>query len=160
MLKISANNIDEFIAAYPPAMQEKLRKMRNTIKKAAPAATEAIKYGIPTFVLNGNLVHFAAYEHHIGFYPAPSGIVEFRKELAPYESAKGSVRFPLDKPLPLALIAQIVKFRVAENMSKKSKLKEVKKTGSPARAAKAQAVAKKRSKKVSPKRAIAKKRRT
>jgi uncharacterized protein YdhG (YjbR/CyaY superfamily) len=124
MLKIVANTIDEFIAAFPRDVQDKLRKMRDTIRKAAPAATEAIKYGIPTFVLNGNLVHFSGYQHHIGFYPAPSGIVEFKKELAPYESAKGSVRFPLDKPLPLALVAQIVKFRVAENMAKKSKVTE------------------------------------
>lgn len=119
MLKISATTIDEFIAAYPPPIQTKLRKMRDTIKKAAPQATEAIKYGIPTFVLNGNLVHFAAYEHHIGFYPTPSGIVEFKKELAAFETAKGSVKFPLDKALPLALVSQIVKFRVAENLAKK-----------------------------------------
>lgn len=141
MLKIAATTIDEFIAAYPSAMQEKLRKLRDTIRKAAPAATEAIKYGIPTFVLNGNLVHFAGYEHHIGFYPAPSGIVEFKKELAAYESAKGSVRFPLDKPLPLSLVAQIVKFRVSENMAKKSKTTEMTKASSPAKAAKSAAKA-------------------
>ena len=141
MLKIAATTIDEFIAAYPPAVQDKLRKLRDTIRKAAPAAEEAIKYGIPTFVLNGNLVHFAGYEHHIGFYPAPSGIVEFKKELASYESAKGSVRFPLDKPLPLSLVAQIVKFRVWENMAKKSKTKEMKKSASPSRLAKTAAKA-------------------
>jgi len=139
MLKIAATTIDEFIAAYPPAMQEKLRKMRDTIRKAAPDATETIKYGIPTFVLNGNLVHFAGYEHHIGFYPAPSGIVEFKKELSVYESAKGSVRFPLDKPLPLKLVAQIVKFRVAENRAKKSKTTEMKARALPSKVAKAAA---------------------
>jgi uncharacterized protein YdhG (YjbR/CyaY superfamily) len=136
MLKIAANTIDEFIAAFPTATQEKLRKIRDTIRKAAPAAIETIKYGIPTFVLNGNLVHFAGYERHIGFYPAPSGIVEFKKELAPYESAKGSVKFPLDKPIPFSLVAQIVKFRVAENMAKKSKTKEMTKAVSPAKTAK------------------------
>lgn len=136
MLKINANNIDEFIAAFPPATQEKLNKLRNTIKKAAPQATEALKYGIPTFVLNGNLVHFSGYVNHIGFYPAPSGILEFKKELSVYETAKGSVRFPLDKPLPLSLIAQIVKFRVAENLAKRSKTKELKKAASPGKAAK------------------------
>ncbi|HTF20595.1 MAG TPA: DUF1801 domain-containing protein [Chryseolinea sp.] len=139
MLKNAATTIDEFIAAYPPAVQDKLRKLRDTIRKAAPAAAEAIKYGIPTFVLNGNLVHFAGYEHHIGFYPAPSGILEFRKELAAYESAKGSVRFPLDKPLPLSLVAQIVKFRVAENLAKKSKTKEMKNRALPSKVAKAAA---------------------
>jgi uncharacterized protein YdhG (YjbR/CyaY superfamily) len=139
MLKIAANSIDEFIEAYPLATQEKLRKLRDTIKKAAPNATETIKYGIPTFVLNGNLVHFAGYEHHIGFYPAPSGIVEFKKELAAYESAKGSVRFPLDKPLPLSLVAKIVKFRVAENRAKKSKTTEMKNRAVPSKVAKAAA---------------------
>ena len=139
MLKIVANTIDEFIAAFPKEVQEKLRKMRDTIRKAAPAATEAIKYGIPTFELNGNLVHFSGYEHHIGFYPAPSGIAEFKKELAGYESAKGSVRFPLDKPLPLTLVAQIVKFRVAENMAKKSKTKELPKKTSASSSAKSEA---------------------
>ena len=139
MLKIAATTIDEFIAAYPPATQDKLRKLRDTIRKAAPDATETIKYGIPTFVLNGNLVHFAGYDHHIGFYPAPSGILEFRKELASYESAKGSVRFPLDKPLPLSLVAQIVKFRVAENLAKKSKTTEMKNKVLPSKVAKAAA---------------------
>jgi uncharacterized protein YdhG (YjbR/CyaY superfamily) len=139
MLKIVANTIDEFIAAFPKDMQDKLRKMRDTIRKAAPDATEAIKYGIPTFVLNGNLVHFSGYQHHIGFYPAPSGILEFRKELAGYESAKGSVRFPLDKPIPLTLVAQIVKFRVAENMAKKSKTQELTKKASASKLAKSAA---------------------
>jgi len=136
MLKIAATTIDEFIAAFPRDVQEKLKKLRDVIRKAAPSATEAIKYGIPTFVLNGNLVHFAGYEHHIGFYPAPSGILEFKKELASYESAKGSVRFPLDKPLPFTLITQIVKFRVAENLAKMSKTKEREKGVRPSKVAK------------------------
>lgn len=113
-----ATTIDEFIATYPKETQLLLDKMRATIQKAAPQATETINYGIPTFVLNGNLVHFSAFKKHIGFYPAPSGILAFRKELSKYEGAKGSVQFPLDKPLPLALISRIVKFRVKENMSK------------------------------------------
>lgn len=113
-----ATTIDEFIATYPKETQLLLDKMRATIQKAAPQATETINYGIPTFLLNGNLVHFSAFKKHIGFYPAPSGILAFRKELSKYKGAKGSVQFPLDKPLPLALISRIVKFRVKENMSK------------------------------------------
>lgn len=132
MLKINANTIEEFISAYPADVQDKLRKLRDTIRKAAPQATEAIKYGIPTFVLSGNLVHFAGYDHHIGFYPGASGIVEFKKELASYETSKGTVKFPLDKPLPLALILQIVKFRVAQNLAKKSKTSELRKPSSKA----------------------------
>ncbi len=91
-----------------------LEQLRATVQKSAPAATETIKYGIPTFVLHENLVHFAAFARHIGFYPSPSGIAAFKKELAGYKSAKGSVQFPLDEPMPLALIAKIVKFRVKE----------------------------------------------
>lgn len=135
MLKIKATDIDQFIAAFPPDTQVKLNKLRNTIRKAAPQAAEDLKYGIPTFVLNGNLVHFSAYAKHIGFYPAPSGILEFKKELSAYETAKGSVRFPLDKPLPLPLITKIVKFRVAENLAKKSKTKEMKELSSPGKRA-------------------------
>lgn len=89
------------------------------VRKAAPEAEEAISYGIPTFKLHGNLVHFAAFKNHIGFFPAPSGIAAFKKELAAYKGAKGSVQFPLDQPLPLALITKIVKFRVKENTDKK-----------------------------------------
>ena len=91
-----------------------LQQLRATVQKSAPDATETIKYGIPTFVLHENLVHFAACARHIGFYPSPSGIAAFKKELAGYKSAKGSVQFPLDEPMPLALIAKIVKFRVKE----------------------------------------------
>lgn len=99
--------------------------MQTTIGKAVPNATEAIKYAMPTFVLNGNLVHFAAYQHHIGFYPAPSGIEAFKKELAAYKTSKGAIQFPLDKPLPLSLVTKIVKFRVKESQEK-AQLKSLK----------------------------------
>ena len=108
------NSIDDYIEGFPDDVQKILRKIRATIRKAAPKAEEAIKYGIPTFILKGNLVHFAAYKSHIGFYPAPSAIVKFKKELASYKQAKGSVQFPLDEPIPYALIRDIVKFRVEE----------------------------------------------
>ncbi|MBA2421832.1 MAG: DUF1801 domain-containing protein, partial [Chitinophagales bacterium] len=91
---------------------------RVIIRKAAPKAEETINYAMPTFTLNGNLVHFAAYKNHIGFYPTPSGIDAFKKELSLYKGAKGSVQFPIDKPLPWALITKIVKFRVKENLEK------------------------------------------
>jgi uncharacterized protein YdhG (YjbR/CyaY superfamily) len=106
--------ITEYIAEYPKNIQVALRKLRATIKKAAPKAKETIKYGIPTFTMEKNLVHFGAYKTHVGFYPTPSGIKKFEKELAKYESSKGAVRFPIDKPLPLGLITKIVKFRVKE----------------------------------------------
>ena len=107
-----AANIDEYIAGFPKDIQEMLEAIRATIKKAAPEAEEAIKYGMPTFTLNGNLVHFAAFTHHIGFYPTPRGIAEFAKELSMYRGGKGSIQFPLDQPMPLTLISKIVKFRV------------------------------------------------
>ena len=106
---------EEYILSFPPDVQEKLQTLRNVIKETAPQATEKISYGMPAFVLNGNLVYFAAFKHHIGFYPAPSGIESFKEELAKYKGAKGSVQFPLDKPLPLELVRKIVTFRVAEN---------------------------------------------
>lgn len=118
MLDGSPKNIDEYIAGFPHEIQEILKQVRAAIKKAAPDAEEAIKYQIPTFVLNGNLVHFAAFKNHIGFYPTPSGIEAFRDELSYYESAKGSVRFPIDKPMPLSLIEKIVGFRVKEARAK------------------------------------------
>jgi uncharacterized protein YdhG (YjbR/CyaY superfamily) len=111
----TAENIDEYIAGFPKDIQVLLQLMRKTIHEAAPEATEKISYGMPTFFLNGNLVHFAAFKAHIGFYPAPSGIEKFKKELSVYKGAKGSVQFQLDQPLPLALVAKIVKFRVQEN---------------------------------------------
>jgi uncharacterized protein YdhG (YjbR/CyaY superfamily) len=110
--------IDEYIAAFPAQVRAILQKIRMIIREEAPGAGEAIKYRIPTFTLNGNLVHFAAFPKHIGFYPTPSGIEKFQKELAVYASAKGSVQFPLDKPIPYALIRRIVKFRVKESLEK------------------------------------------
>lgn len=118
MLKTKQVTIDEYIAGFPAATQKLLEQMRAVIKKAAPAAEEAMKYGIPTFVLNGNLVHFAGYKAHIGFYPAPDGIKTFEKELSGYKSSKGAVQFPLDEPMPLDLITKIVKFRVKQNLEK------------------------------------------
>ncbi len=107
--------IDEYIRAFPPDIKIILEKMRKTIHKAAPEAIETISYGIPTFRLNGNLVHFAAYKSHIGFYPASSGIEAFKRELASYKLSKGTVQFPLDRPVPYDLVEKIVKFRVKEN---------------------------------------------
>ena len=119
--KSSAKDIDVFIAKYPKEVRETLNRVRETIRAAAPGAEEGINYGIPTFSLNGNLVHFSAFKAHIGFYPTPSGIEKFKKELSKYEGAKGSVKFPLDQPIPYALIAKIVKFRVKENLAKRKK---------------------------------------
>lgn len=110
--------IDEYIAGFPTAIQVILQKIRTTIAKAAPGATEAIKYRLPTFVLHGNLVHFGAFTHHLGFYALPSGTAKFRKALSAYESGKGSVQFPYDQPIPYRLITQIVKFRVQEDTAK------------------------------------------
>lgn len=118
------NNISEYIAGFNYDIQEILEQCRLTIKEAAPEAVEVISYGMPAFKLNGILVWFAAYSKHIGFYPHTSGIIAFKKELSLYKGAKGSVQFPLDKPIPLDLIAEIVKFRVIEDMQKvKSKKK-------------------------------------
>ena len=112
--------IDEYIKTFPADTQRILEKMRQTIRKAAPEAVEAISYRMPTFKLNGNLVHFAAFKNHIGFYPTPSGIEAFRKELSPYKGAKGSVQFPINKPIPFDLVEKIVKYRVQENLREKS----------------------------------------
>jgi uncharacterized protein YdhG (YjbR/CyaY superfamily) len=116
--KTALTNIDEYIANFPKDIQVILKKVRATIKKAAPKAEEAIKYQMPTFVLEGNLVHFAAFKNHIGFYPTPSGIEKFKKELSIYEGAKGSVQFPLGQPIPYELIGKITTFRVQENLDK------------------------------------------
>jgi len=114
-------NIDEYITSFPIEIQKLLEQFRATIKKVAPQATEAISYGIPAFKLNGMLVWFAAHTNHIGFYPRASAIKVFEKELSIYKGAKGSVQFPLDKPLPVRLITKIVKFRVEENLQKAKK---------------------------------------
>lgn len=110
--------IDEYIAGFPPDIQEILQKIRTTIHEAAPGAQETIKYRMPTFTLNGDLVYFAAFKNHIGFYPIPTGIEEFKDELSAYKTGKGSVQFPLDKPIPYDLIRRIVQFRVQENAQK------------------------------------------
>ena len=110
--------IDEYITGFPPDVQEILQQVRLTIRQAAPEAQETISYQMPTFTLHGNLVHFAAFKHHIGFYPVPSGIEAFQDELLPYVGGKGSVRFPLDEPIPYDLISRIVTFRVKENLEK------------------------------------------
>lgn len=112
------SNIDEYIARFPIHVQEILKEVRMTIRKAAPGAEETISYQMPTFTLKGNLVHFAAFKKHIGFYPTATGIQKFQNELSVYEGAKGSVRFPLDQPVPLDLIGRIVRFRVKENLER------------------------------------------
>jgi len=116
--KTNPNAIGKYIAIFPEDVQGILEKIRAEIRKAAPNAEETINYGIPTFRLEGNLVHFAGFKNHIGFYPTPSGVEKFKKELSVYESAKGSVKFPLDKPIPYALIGRITKFRVKENLER------------------------------------------
>ena len=116
--KTTPKNIDAYIANFPKNVQEILSELRAIIRDAAPEAEEAISYQMPTFRFKGNLVHFAAYKNHIGFYPTPSGIEKFKKELSVYGGAKGSVKFPIDIPLPFDLISKIVKFRVAENLEK------------------------------------------
>ena len=109
--------IDEYIAGFPADVQDVLQKIRKTIHEAAPEATEKISYQMPTFFLKGNLVHFAAFKEHIGFYPVPTGIEKFKKELSIYKQGKGSVQFPLDQPMPYELITKIVKFRVKESLA-------------------------------------------
>lgn len=114
----SIKTIDDYISGFPEGTQLILEQVRATIRQVAPEAKEDIKYAMPTFVLNGNLVHFAAYKNHIGFYPAPMGIASFQKELSIYKGGKGSVQFPIDQPMPLDLIARIVAFRVVQNEEK------------------------------------------
>jgi uncharacterized protein YdhG (YjbR/CyaY superfamily) len=116
----SYSTIDEFIAGFPAPVQKILTQLRETIRKAAPEAEETINYGIPTFKLGGNLVHFGCYAKHIGFYPTPTAISAFKKELKPYKCSKGTVQFPLDQPVPLDLVRRMVKFRVAEVLSEKT----------------------------------------
>lgn len=111
--------IDEYIANFPESVQKILEKVRSTIKKVAPEAEETIGYGIPTFKLHGNLVHFAGYAHHIGFYPGPEALEVFAKDLKEFELSKGTVRLPLDKEIPYDLIEKITRYRVEKNTSKK-----------------------------------------
>ncbi|MNV48236.1 hypothetical protein D3C71_1401330 [compost metagenome] len=111
-------SIDEYIAGYPPDLQNLLQSVRQAIRDAAPEAEEKISYRMPTFFFHGNLVHFAAFNRHIGFYPAPSGIEAFKQELSAYKSSKGAVQFPLDQPIPYELIRKITAYRVRENREK------------------------------------------
>ncbi len=111
-------DVDEYISWFPAETQKLLKQIRAIIRKAAPKAEEVISYNMPAYKLNGMLAFFAAYPRHIGFYPIPSGLAAFRKELSVYKQGKGSVQFPLDKPLPVGLITRIVKFRVKENLQK------------------------------------------
>ena len=122
MAKTNFQSVDEYIATFPKETQKILMEIRNTIKAAAPNAEEKISYQMPTFYLNGNLIHFAAFKNHIGIYPTPSGTEAFKEEISKYQGAKGSIRLPIDEPMPLKLISRIIKFRVAEN-SQKAKLK-------------------------------------
>jgi uncharacterized protein YdhG (YjbR/CyaY superfamily) len=111
-------DIDEYIASFPKDVQEILEKIRITVRKAAPEAEETIKYRMPTFVLRGNLVYFAAFKNHIGFYPPPTGLEKYKNEIAAYAGPKGSLIFPFDKPMPYDLIGEIVTFRVKENLER------------------------------------------
>ena len=121
-MRPTSGSIDAYIAGFPPETQKVLAELRALIQATAPTATETISYSMPTFDLNGrHLVHFAGYERHIGFYPIPTGIEAFKEELKPYKQGKGSVQFPLGRPLPTDLIRRIVEFRVAENMVKAGK---------------------------------------
>ncbi len=126
MPKDDISSIDAYIAMFPADVQKKLQEIRAAIKAAAPQATEKISYKMPAFYLDGNLVYFAAFKNHIGFYPIPSGIEAFKEELSRYKTTKGAVQFPLDGPMPLDLVSRIVKFRAAENL-KKAKSKALKK---------------------------------
>ena len=115
---ITYKNIDDYIASFPKDLQIILEQMRTIIRKAAPKAEEVISYAMPAFKLNSVLVYFAGYKNHIGFYPMPAAIIAFKKELSIYKSSKGAVQFPLDKPLPSALITKMIKYRIAENLQK------------------------------------------
>jgi uncharacterized protein YdhG (YjbR/CyaY superfamily) len=113
--KTGASTIDEYIAAYPAGIRQILKKIRRTIQDAAPEAQETIKYRMPTFTQDGNLVSFAAYKNHIGLYPIPAGNEKFQKDISTYRTEKSTVRLPLDKPIPYELITRLVKFRLEEN---------------------------------------------
>jgi uncharacterized protein YdhG (YjbR/CyaY superfamily) len=116
--KPAPTTIDEYIAGFPTDIQEKLHAMRATIHAAAPEATEKISYGMPTFYQQGNVVHFAAFKNHIGFFPAPSGIERFAQEIGPYQTSKGTLQFPLTQPIPFDLVTKITEFRVQENLTR------------------------------------------
>ena len=118
MAKANYKTIDEYIASFPEDTQKILEEIRATIKAVAPEAEEKISYQMPTFFLKGNLIHFAAFKKHIGIYPTPSGTQAFTDEISRYQGAKGSIRLPIDEPMPLELIGRIVKFRVDENLAK------------------------------------------
>ena len=124
--KVKFNSIDEYIGLYPSEIQDILTTLRKVIKESAPEATEKISYQMPTFAMHGNLVHFAAYKNHIGFYPAASGVAAFTDKLVEYKTSKGAIQFPIDKPLPYELIREIVQFRIDENR-KRAEDKEKKK---------------------------------
>ena len=111
--------IDEYISTFPKSIQSILQELRKVIRESAPIAEEAIRYQMPTFRFTGNLVHFAAFINHSGFYPTPSGIDAFKEELSFYKTSKGAVQFPLNKPIPFDLVKKIVEYRVKENLSKK-----------------------------------------
>lgn len=116
--KPAAETVDAYIGGFPPGVQEKLRELRQTIRAAAPGATEKMSYGMPAYEQNGILAYFGGYKQHIGFYPAPNGIQAFEEEVAPYHSSKGTLKFPLNKPLPYDLLARIVKYRAEQNAAK------------------------------------------
>lgn len=118
-------SIDQYITEAPHEVQDKLRELRLVIKSVVPEAEERIAYGMPTFSQNGNLVHFASFKNHIGFFPAPSGIENFQEELAKYKTSKGTVQFPLDEDIPMDLVREIVRFRLKENLAKATKKKKV-----------------------------------
>jgi uncharacterized protein YdhG (YjbR/CyaY superfamily) len=121
MISDKPTTIDEYIAGFPADIQKILQEVKEAIRSEAPGAAEKIGYGIPTFTLNGNLIHFAAFKNHIGLYPTPNGLEEFKEQLAGYKGAKGSVQFPLNQPMPIDLIKRITRFRVTKMMAKPKK---------------------------------------
>jgi uncharacterized protein YdhG (YjbR/CyaY superfamily) len=123
MMSKSYNSVDEYIRTFPKEVQDILENIRHAIRMAAPEAEEVISYQIPAFKLNGNLVYFAGWKNHVAFYPSSSAIKMFSEELSSYETTKGTIKFPLDKPIPFGLIAEITKFRVKENLARKNKKK-------------------------------------
>jgi len=125
MPKINFSTIDKYISTFPKDVQKKLESIRQTIKKAAPGAEETISYQIPAFKLNGPLIYFAGFKNHVSLYPAPRAAAEFKKELSEYKGGKGTVQFPLDKPIPLSLIRRIVKYRIKENFNKVNNKRKV-----------------------------------